>query len=54
MLLRADERSAEERQTVEQLRTLEPEVPQAVALLEGFTQLIQDSPHKQPQERLEQ
>jgi transposase len=54
VLLRPDDRSGEERQTVEQLRTLEPEVQQAVALLEGFIQLIRDSPRDQPQERLEQ
>jgi transposase len=54
VLLRADERSVEERQTVEQLRTLEPEVQQAVALLEGFAQLLRESPHERPEERLDQ
>jgi len=54
VLLRPDDRSVEERRTVEQLRTREPEVQQAVALLEGFIRLIRDSPYEQPQERLHQ
>lgn len=54
VLLRADDRTAEDRQTVEQLRALEPDIRRAVALLEGFAQLIRDGPHEQPQERLEQ
>lgn len=54
LLLRADDRSVEERQTVDQLWTLEPDVQQAVALLEGFIRLIRDCPHELPQERLEQ
>lgn len=53
LLLRADDRSEEERQTVEQLRTLEPDVQHAIALLEGFARLIRDGPHEQSQERLD-
>ncbi|HLI57315.1 MAG TPA: ISL3 family transposase [Actinomycetota bacterium] len=54
VLLRGEDRSTEERQTVEQVRTLEPDIRQAVALLEGFAQLIRDSPHERPAERLDQ
>jgi transposase len=54
VLLRPEERSPEEQHAVEQLRTLEPEVQQAVSLLEGFIQLIRGSPHEQPEERLEE
>jgi transposase len=54
VLRRSDERRVEERQTVDQVRPLDPEVQQAVALLEGFVQLIRDSPHQQPRERREQ
>ena len=52
--MRPDDRTTEEQQTVTQLRTLEPEVQEAVALLEGFIQLIRDSPHDQPEGRLEE
>jgi transposase len=54
LLLRPDDRTTEEQQTVKQLRTLKPEIREAVALLEGFIQLIRDSPHDQPGERLEE
>jgi hypothetical protein len=54
LLLHPDDHTEEECQTVERLRTLEPEVRQAIALLEGFARLIRDSPHEQPEERLEQ
>ena len=54
VLLRPDDRTAEERRTVEQLRVLEPDVRHAVALLEGFLRLIRDSPHEKPEERLNQ
>src|SRR5437868_5666664 len=45
LLVRPDDRTTEEQQTVKQLRSLEPEVQEAVALLEGFIQLLRDSPH---------
>lgn len=54
VLQRPDNRTDEERRTVEQLRALGSQVEQAVSLLEGFIRLIRESPHEQPQERLGQ
>jgi transposase len=53
MLLRSHDRSEEEQQTVEQLKTLDPEVRPAVQLLEGFAHLLRASPHDRPQEQLD-
>jgi transposase len=53
VLLHPDNRSSEEQQTVEQLKTLDPEVRQAVRLLEGFAQLLRERPHNQPGELLD-
>jgi len=53
VLLRPDDRSTEERQTVEQLKTLDPAIRQAVSLLEDFLRMVRDGPHEQPRERLD-
>lgn len=53
VLLRPDDRRVEERQTVEQLKTLDPAIRQAVTLLEDFLRMIRDGPHEHPREQLD-
>jgi Transposase len=53
MLVRPADRRVEERQTVEQLKTLDPVIRQAVTLLEDFLRMIRDGPHEHPREQLD-
>lgn len=53
VLLRPDDRTVEERQTVKQLKTLDPSIRQAVALLEGFLQVVREGPYEHPREQLD-
>ena len=53
VLLRPDERSAGERQTVEQLKVLDPQIQQAVQLLERFALLLREAPSPHPEQRLD-
>ena len=53
LLLRPDAQRAEERQTVEQLKALDPEIQQAARLLERFAQLLRAGPSRHPEQRLD-
>ena len=53
LLLRPDVQSAEERQTVEQLKALDPEIQWAATLLERFVQLVRAGPSRHPEQRLD-
>lgn len=52
LLLHPGERTAQERQTVEQVKGLHRDVRQAVVLLEGFARLLRESPQEQPDQPL--
>ena len=53
VLMRPDDRSAEEDQTIEQLKALDTDVRQAVALLERFLGVARDGPYEHPREQLD-
>jgi transposase len=53
LLVRPAHRNDDEQRTVEQLRTLDSEVRQAVTLLAGFAQLVRDSPHVDAADQLD-
>jgi transposase len=53
VLRRADERSADQRQTVEQLKALDREIQHAVQLLERFARLLREGPYPHPEQQLD-
>jgi len=53
VLMRPDDRSAEEDQIIEQLKALDTDVRQAVALLERFLGVARDGPYEHPREQLD-
>jgi transposase len=53
VLLRSDQRSADERQTVERLQVLDLEIQHAVQLLERFALLLREAPYPHPEQRLD-
>jgi transposase len=46
-------RTADERQTIEQVKVLEPQIQQAVQLLERFAHLLREGPYPHPEQRFD-
>jgi transposase len=53
VLLRSDQRSTGDRQTVERLQALDLEIEHAVQLLERFALLLREAPSPDPEQRLD-
>ena len=53
VLLRSDQQSADERQTIERLQALDLEIQRAVQLLERFALLLREAPYPHPEQQLD-